>query len=63
VDSQQGDVSVALNGNAVATNDDLHRMLTVDKIGKTSTLTVLRRSQKLNVGTVPRDSPGEAKQR
>jgi S1-C subfamily serine protease len=37
VDTQQGDVIVALDGNPVATIDDLHRMLTVDKIGKTST--------------------------
>jgi S1-C subfamily serine protease len=58
VDSQQGRVIVALDGNPVATIDDLHRMPTVDKIGKTSTLTVLRRSQKLNVEIVPRDLPG-----
>lgn len=54
---QEGDVIVALDGNPVATIDDLHRMLTVDKIGKASTVTVLRRSQKLDVPIVPNDSP------
>jgi hypothetical protein len=41
----------------VATIDDLHRMLTGDKIGVNSKLTVLRRSQKLDVELVPQDSP------
>lgn len=50
---EEGDVIVALDGNAVATIDDLHRMLTTDKIGITSKLTILRRSQKLDVEIVP----------
>lgn len=53
---EEGDVIVALNERAIATIDDLHRMLTTDKIGVTSTLTILRRSQKLNVEIVPQDS-------
>src|SRR5206468_8023680 len=57
---QDGDVIVALDGNPVATIDDLHRMLTVDKIGKPSALTVVRRSQKLNVPIVPDGSPGRS---
>ena len=57
---EEGDVIVALNDRAIATIDDLHRMLTTDKIGVTSTLTILRRSQKLNVEIVPQDSqPGD----
>ncbi len=50
---EEGDVIVALDGHVIATIDDLHRRLTADKIGVTSTLTVLRRSQKLNVTIVP----------
>jgi S1-C subfamily serine protease len=57
---EEGDVIVALDDRAIATIDDLHRMLTTDKIGVMSTLTILRRSQKLNVDIVPQDSqPGD----
>ncbi len=54
---EEGDVIVALDGRTVATIDDLHRMLTGDKIGLKSKLAVLRRSQKLDVEIVPQDSP------
>ena len=50
---EEGDVIVALDGRPIATIDDLHRMLTPDKIGTTSSLTVLRRSQKLDVEISP----------
>jgi S1-C subfamily serine protease len=50
---EEGDVIVALDGRPIATIDDLHRMLTPDKIGTTSSLTILRRSQKLNVEISP----------
>jgi S1-C subfamily serine protease len=54
---EDGDAVVAFDGNAVATIDDLHRLLTADKIGAASTLTILRRSQKLELEIVPQDSP------
>jgi len=54
---EEGDVIVALDNRAIATIDDLHRILTGDKIGVKSKLTVLRHSQKLDVDLVPRDSP------
>ncbi|HTS18201.1 MAG TPA: trypsin-like peptidase domain-containing protein [Verrucomicrobiae bacterium] len=54
---EDGDVIVALDGHVVATIDDLHRRLTGDKIDAKSKLTILRRSQKLDVELVPRDSP------
>ncbi|MGO9245304.1 MAG: S1C family serine protease [Verrucomicrobiia bacterium] len=54
---EEGDVIVALDGRTIPTIDDLHRMLTGDKIGLKSKLTVLRRSQKLDVELVPQDSP------
>ena len=50
---EEGDVIVALGGQAVATIDDLHRRLTGDKIGTNSRLTVLRRSQKIDIDLVP----------
>ena len=54
---EEGDMIVAFDGNAVATIDDLHRMLTAEEIGIKSTLTVLRRSQKLDLEIVPQPSP------
>jgi S1-C subfamily serine protease len=54
---EEGDVIVAMGGRAITTIDDLHRMLTGDKIGLKSKLTVLRRSEKLDVELVPSDSP------
>jgi S1-C subfamily serine protease len=57
---EEGDVIVALDGRTVTTIDDLHRMLTGDKIGVKNTLTILRRSQKLDIDLVPQDSPQRA---
>jgi S1-C subfamily serine protease len=53
---QDGDLIVALNGQTVATIDDLHRMLGTDRIGVKSTLTVIRRSEKLDIEITPDDS-------
>ena len=57
---EEGDVIVALDGAPVATIDDLHRMLGVGKIDAKCTLTILRRSQKLDVEIVPHDSQRKA---
>jgi len=54
---EEGDAIVAFDGNAVATIDDLHRLLTAEKIGTNRTLTVLRRSQKLDLRIRPQDPP------
>src|ERR1017187_3437340 len=53
---EEGDVIVALEGQPVATIDDLHRLLAMEKIGAKSRLTVIRRAQKLDVEIVPQDS-------
>jgi S1-C subfamily serine protease len=53
---EEGDVIVALEGKPIATIDDLHRLLAMEKIGATSRLTVIRRAQKLDVEIVPQDS-------
>jgi S1-C subfamily serine protease len=54
---EEGDAIVALDAKAIATVDDLHRALTSEKIGVKSTVTVLRRSQKLDLEICPQDSP------
>jgi S1-C subfamily serine protease len=53
---EQYDVIVALDGEAVAGVDDLHRLLTDSRVGKTLPLTVLRRTEKLVLKIVPREA-------
>jgi S1-C subfamily serine protease len=53
---REGDVIVALDGQAVAGVDDLHRVLTDARVGVRSTMTVLRRTEKLELSVVPEES-------
>ncbi len=53
---REGDVIVALDGKPVDGVDDLHRLLTDARVGMSGTLTVLRRTEKLEVSIVPEDS-------
>lgn len=50
---QTGDVIVAFDGAVVAGVDDLHRMLTVERVGRPVPLRVLRRAEMLVVDVVP----------
>src|SRR5262249_24454501 len=50
---REGDVIVALEGQPVAGVDDLHRLLTEVCVGVSSTLTVLRYTEKLELTVVP----------
>ena len=52
---EQYDIIVALDGEPVAGVDDLHRLLTDSRVGKTLPLTVLRRTEKLILKIVPRE--------
>jgi S1-C subfamily serine protease len=53
---REGDVLVAFNDKPLAGIDDLHRLLTDDAIGKRSTLTILRRTEKLALDITPEES-------
>jgi S1-C subfamily serine protease len=53
---EQYDIIVALDGEPVAGVDDLHRLLTESRVGKTLPLTVLRRTEKLDLKIVPREA-------
>jgi len=53
---REGDVIVALEGKPVAGVDDLHRLLTDVRVGVSSTLTVLRYTEKLELKIVPEES-------
>jgi S1-C subfamily serine protease len=53
---REGDVIVALEGQAVAGVDDLHRVLTDVRVGVSCSLTVLRHTDKLELKVVPEEA-------
>jgi len=52
---QEGDVIVAYDDLPIASIDDLHRLLTDQKVGVKSNLTVIRRNEKLTLSITPED--------
>ncbi len=52
-----GDIIVAVDGIAVGDVDELHRLMTEERVGKSVPVTVLRLSQKLDVVVTPRETP------
>jgi len=55
---REGDVIVALDGKPVAGLDDLHRLLTDARVGVSNPLTVLRRTEKLELPVIPEEARG-----
>jgi S1-C subfamily serine protease len=53
---RENDVIVALDGMSVAGVDDLHRLLTDAKVGLSSSMTVLRWTEKLELEVVPEEA-------
>ena len=53
---REGDVIVALEGKPVAGVDDLHRLLTDVRVGVSSTLTVVRYTDKVELKIVPEEA-------
>ena len=53
---REGDIIVALEGQPVAGVDDLHRLLTEVRVGVSCALTVLRRTEKLELKVVPEEA-------
>ncbi len=52
----EGDIIVGFDGQPVAGIDDLHKVLTEEKVGATTPLTVIRRTEKLVLDIVPEES-------
>jgi S1-C subfamily serine protease len=52
----EGDMIVGFDGQPIAGIDDLHKILTEEKVGVKSTLTIIRRTEKLNLGIIPEES-------
>jgi len=53
---REGDVIVAMDGKALGGIDDLHRMLTDERVDQTATVTIVRRTEKLDVEVTPVES-------
>jgi S1-C subfamily serine protease len=53
---QEGDVIVAYDDRPIAGIDDLHRLLTDQKVGVKSSLTVIRGNDKMTLSITPEDS-------
>jgi S1-C subfamily serine protease len=54
----EGDIIIGFDDHAVAGIDDLHRLLTEERIGRRSSLVLLRRTEKLTLEVVPAESQG-----
>ena len=55
-----GDIIVMVDGIAVGDVDELHRLMTEERVGKSVPMTVLRLTQKLEIAVTPRESPPRA---
>ena len=52
-----GDIIVGFAGAPVGTVDELHRLLTEERVGRPAEVTVLRRAEKRALSVVPREAP------
>jgi len=52
----EGDIIVGFDGQPIAGIDDLHRVLTEEKVGVRTPLTIIRRSEKLILNIIPEES-------
>ena len=57
---QEGDVIIAFAGEPVEGIDQLHRLLGEERIGVPTPLTVIRRTEKLEISVTPAESPRQA---
>jgi len=54
---RDGDIVVAVANQVVAGADDLHRLLTEDRIGCREIVTVLRGAERLDLAITPAEAP------
>jgi S1-C subfamily serine protease len=57
---REGDIIVGLDDQSTSGIDDLHKLLTGDRIGQTSSLLIIRGTEKLNLEVVPEESANAA---
>ncbi|HZQ18003.1 MAG TPA: trypsin-like peptidase domain-containing protein [Terriglobales bacterium] len=53
---REGDVIIAFNGQTIAGVDDLHRLLTDAHVGAESSVTIIRRTERVELSIVPQES-------
>jgi S1-C subfamily serine protease len=53
---REGDVVIAFNGQPIAGVDDLHRMLTDAQVDVKTSVTILRRTERLELAIIPQES-------
>jgi S1-C subfamily serine protease len=53
---REGDVIIAFSGQPVAGVDDLHRLLTDSQVGVASPITIVRRTERLELEIIPAES-------
>jgi S1-C subfamily serine protease len=56
----EGDVIVGYSGHPIGGIDNLHRLLTETQVGARSLLTIIRRTEKLDLAIIPEESRGRA---
>ena len=54
-----GDIIIGLDDHPISGIDNLHKLLTEDRIGRRSSLVVIRRTEKLSLEVVPQESQTE----
>ena len=52
----EGDVIIGFDHQPIAGIDDLHKILTEEKVGVRTTLTIIRRTEKINLQIIPEES-------
>jgi S1-C subfamily serine protease len=52
----EGDIIIAFDAHPIAGIDDLHKLLTENRIGRKSSLTIIRRTEKLTLEVIPGES-------
>jgi S1-C subfamily serine protease len=53
---REGDVMIAFQGQPIAGVDDLHRLLTETQVGVRTSVTIIRRTERLELSIVPQES-------
>ena len=51
----EGDVIIGFNGHPVTAIDDLHKMLTEERVGVKTGITILRRTERLVLEIIPEE--------
>jgi S1-C subfamily serine protease len=53
---QEGDLIVGLDNHSIGGIDDLHKLLTEERVGKRSSITLIRGTEKIDLYIIPRES-------